>query len=487
MVLLTGGTGYIGGRLLRALERRSIAVRCLCRNPESLHGRVAAGTQLAPGDLLDPATLGPALAGVETAFYLVHAMQSGREFERLENEAARNFARAAREAGVRRIIFLGGLAQGDDLSPHMRSRLETGNILRASGVPVVELRASIVIGSGSASFELIRALVERLPVMVTPRWVHTAAQPIGIEDVIAYLIEAIEVEAKDGLIVEIGGAEVTSYLGIMREYARQRKLRRWFLAVPFLSPGLSSRWLTLVTPVYASIGRFLIESVRTPSVVRRPEADRIFKVRPAGLGVAVERALRNEDLRWAETRWSDAGCPEVWDKAAAPGPAVLSDVQEVSVPLSPDEAFAPVRRIGGRTGWYFGNWLWRIRGLIDLMTGGVGMRRGRPDPETPLPGSTLDFWRVQIYEPGRRLRLLAEMRVPGRAWLEFRAEAKGGSTVLRQIAYFEPHGLEGLLYWYMLWPIHEVMFRGMLRRIAAAAMGAAAPGAATAPPARRTA
>ncbi|MBZ5584224.1 MAG: SDR family oxidoreductase [Acidobacteriia bacterium] len=454
MVLLTGGTGYIGGRLLRALERRSIAVRCLCRNPESLHGRVAAGTQLAPGDLLDPATLGPALAGVE---------------------------------GVRRIIFLGGLAQGDDLSPHMRSRLETGNILRASGVPVVELRASIVIGSGSASFELIRALVERLPVMVTPRWVHTAAQPIGIEDVTAYLIEAIEVEAKDGLIVEIGGAEVTSYLGIMREYARQRKLRRWFLAVPFLSPGLSSRWLTLVTPVYASIGRFLIESVRTPSVVRRPEADRIFKVRPAGLGVAVERALRNEDLRWAETRWSDAGCPEVWDKAAAPGPAVLSDVQEVSVPLSPDEAFAPVRRIGGRTGWYFGNWLWRIRGLIDLMTGGVGMRRGRPDPETPLPGSTLDFWRVQIYEPGRRLRLLAEMRVPGRAWLEFRAEAKGGSTVLRQIAYFEPHGLEGLLYWYMLWPIHEVMFRGMLRRIAAAAMGAAAPGAATAPPARRTA
>jgi len=196
MVLLTGATGYIGGRLLRALERRSIAVRCLCRNPEALRGRVAAGTQVAPGDLLDPASLGPALAGVETAFYLVHAMHSGREFERLETEAARNFARAAREAGVRRIIFLGGLAHGDDLSPHMRSRLETGNILRGSGVPVLELRASIVIGSGSASFELIRALVERLPVMVTPRWVHTAAQPIGIEDVIAYLVEAIEVRRK---------------------------------------------------------------------------------------------------------------------------------------------------------------------------------------------------------------------------------------------------------------------------------------------------
>lgn len=484
MVLLTGATGYIGGRLLRALERQSVAVRCLCRNPEILRGRVAPGTQVVPGDLLQPASLGPAFAGVETAFYLVHAMRSGREFERLESKAARNFAQAARAAGVGRIVFLGGLAHGSDLSPHMRSRLETGNILRASGVPVVELRASIVIGSGSASFELIRALVERLPVMVTPRWVHTVAQPIGIDDVIAYLIEAIGVERQDSLIVEIGGADVTSYLGIMREYARQRKLRRWFLAVPFLSPGLSSRWLTLITPVYASIGRFLIESVRTPSVVRRPDEARLFKVRPAGLARALERALADEDLCAGATRWSDAGCPGLWAKAAEPGPAVLSNVQEISLPLSPEQAFAPVRRIGGRTGWYFGNWLWRIRGLLDLMTGGVGMRRGRPDPETPLPGSTLDFWRVQIYEAGRRLRLLAEMRVPGRAWLEFRAEVKGRSTVLRQIASFEPHGLGGLLYWYLLWPIHAVMFRGMLRRIAAAALRAAAQGTAKSPSTR---
>jgi uncharacterized protein YbjT (DUF2867 family) len=486
MVLLTGATGYIGGRLLRALERQSIAVRCLCRNPEVLRGRVAPGTQVVPGDLLRPASLGPTFAGVETAFYLVHAMRSGRDFERLENEAARNFARAARAAGVGRIVFLGGLAHGSDLSAHMRSRQETGNILRGSGVPVVELRASIVIGSGSASFELIRALVERLPVMVTPRWVHTAAQPIGIDDVIAYLMEAIGVETQCSLTVEIGGADVTSYLGIMREYARQRKLRRWFFAVPLLSPGLSSRWLTLVTPVYASIGRFLIESVRTPSVVRRPEEARIFKVRPAGLARALKRALANEDLCSAETRWSDAGCPGVWAKGAEPGPTALSNVQEAKVPLSPGEAFAPVRRIGGRSGWYFGNWMWRIRGLLDLMTGGVGMRRGRPDPETPLPGSTLDFWRVQIYEAGRRLRLLAEMRVPGRAWLEFRADANGRSTVLRQIAYFEPHGFGGLLYWYLLWPIHEVMFRGMLRRIAAAALQEAAPGTATSPSARTT-
>lgn len=473
MVLLTGATGYIGGRLLRALERQSIAVRCLCRDAEKLRGRRSPGTQIVPGDLLQPTSLVPAFAGVKTAFYLVHAMQSGREFARLETEAARNFAWAAQEAGVERIVFLGGLAHGDDLSPHMRSRLQTGDILRASGVPLIELRASIVIGSGSASFELIRALVERLPVMLTPRWVHTAAQPIGIEDVIAYLIEAIGVEARGGLIVEIGGADVTSYLGIMREYARQRGLRRWFIAVPFLSPGLSSRWLTLVTPVYASIGRFLIESVRTPSVVRHPEAARIFKIRPAGLAHAVERALANEDLRSAETRWSDAGCPVDCVKAVEPGPAVLRNVQEIRLPLSPVEVFAPVRRIGGRTGWYFGNWLWRVRGFVDLITGGVGMRRGRPDPETPLPGSTLDFWRVQTYEPGRRLRLLAEMRVPGRAWLEFRAERKGPCAVLRQIASFEPRGLRGLLYWYLLWPIHEIMFRGMVRRIAAAALDAA--------------
>ena len=487
MVLLTGATGYIGGRLLKALERRSITVRCLCRNPEVLRQQVAPGTQVVPGDLLERASLEPAFAGVETAFYLVHAMRSGRQFERLESEAARNFARAARQSGVRRIVFLGGLAHGDSLSPHMRSRLQTGNILRASGIPVIELRASIVIGSGSASFELIRALVERLPVMVTPRWVHTAAQPISIEDVIAYLVESITVEAPEGLIVEIGGADVTSYLEIMREYARQRNLRRWFLAVPFLSPSLSSRWLTLVTPVYASIGRYLIESVRTPSVVCSPEAGRGFHVRPAGLARAVKRALTNEGLCAAETRWSDAGCPGLWAEAAEPGPGLLSNVQEVSVPLSPGEAFVPVRRIGGRTGWYFGNWLWRIRGLLDLMMGGVGMRRGRPDAETPLPGSTLDFWRVQIYEPGRRLRLIAEMRLPGRAWLEFRAAAKGRSTVLRQIAYFEPHGLGGLLYWYLLRPIHDVMFRGMLRRIAAAALNAAAPNTATAPPVRRLA
>ena len=447
----------------------------MCRSPEALSGRVAPGTEVVPGDLLQPASLDEAFAGVDTAFYLVHALRSGSNFENAEKEAAGNFASAARRSGVRRIIFLGGLTHGDARAPHMRSRLETGNILRASGVSVIEFQASIVIGSGSASFELIRGLVERLPVMITPRWVHTPAQPIAIGDVVHYLVEATEVQAEGGSIIEIGGADVTSYLGIMREYARQRNLRRWFFAVPFLSPTLSSRWLTLITPIYASIGRYLIESVRNASVVRDTETSRNFNVHPVGLRCAIELALANEDRVYPETRWSDAGYVGSRDGAAEPGTDALSNIQEVGVPLSPAEAFAPIRRIGGRTGWYFGNWMWRLRGLLDLMTGGVGMRRGRPDPETPLPGSTLDFWRVQIYEPGRRLRLLAEMRVPGRAWLEFRAEPEEQSTVLRQSAWFEPSGLGGLLYWYLLWPIHEVMFRGMLRRIAAEAVKAAAP------------
>lgn len=439
-----------------------------------LDGRVASGTEIVGGDLLQPESLHAAFRNVHTAFYLVHALRSGPEFERLEKEAAANFAAAARRAGIRRIIYLGGLTDGKAPSPHMRSRIETGNILRASGIPVIELRASIVIGSGSASFELIRALVERLPVMVTPRWVNTAAQPISIEDVIEYLVEAIEVRAEGSLIVEIGGPDVISYLGIMKEYARQRNLRRRFFAVPFLSPRLSSTWLTLVTPIYASIGRCLIESVRNASVVKHPEASRMFNVRPIGLRSAIERAIANEDRVSAETRWSDAGYRGVRLGAFEPGADALRNLQEIRVPLSPSEAFAPVRLIGGRRGWYFGNRLWRLRGFLDLVTGGVGMRRGRPDLETLLPGSTLDFWRVQIYEPDRRLRLWAEMRVPGRAWLEFCAEPQGQSTVLRQTAYFEPLGLGGLLYWYLLWPIHEALFRGMLRRIAAAALDQAA-------------
>src|SRR5271165_1904865 len=470
MHLLTGATGYVGGRLLRRLEKNGPAVRCMCRNPESLGWRVAPGTELIQGDLLEPASLGAAFSGVDTAFYLVHSMNSGEDFEAEERTAASNFAAAARIAGVRQIVYLGGLGQGDELSPHMRSRAATGDILRSSGVPVIEFQASIIIGSGSASFEMMRALVERLPEMITPRWMNTAAQPIAIEDVIDYLAAATELPANGSRTFEIGGADVTSYVGLMREYARQRDLRRWIVRVPFLSLSLSSRWLTLITPVYAAIGRRLIESVRNPSVVRNFSALETFHIRPMGIARAIERALTNEDHQLAETRWSDARARSETGAHSTPARDLLTNEQTIRVPVTPPQAFAPIRRIGGRTGWYFGNALWRIRGLMDLMTGGVGMRRGRPDPETPFPGSTLDFWRVELYEPDKRLRLCAEMKVPGRAWLEFRAEPDGSSTVIRQIAEFEPRGLIGLVYWYLLAPIHELMFRGMLRRIAAASL-----------------
>ena len=260
----------------------------------------------------------------------------------------------------------------------MRSRAETGNILRSSGIPVVEFQASVVIGSGSASFEMVRALVERLPVMITPRWVNTAAQPIAIEDVIEYLAAAVRLPVAGNLTVEIGGADITSYAGIMREFSRQRKLRRWIVRVPLLSLSLSSRWLTLITPVYASIGRCLIESVRHPSVVRHPSSVELFAVRPMGIRRAIERALANEDRPIAESRWSDARAYAAGSVAPTPGRDVFVNEQTTRVPLPPDQAFAPVRRIGGRNGWYFGNVLWRIRGLIDLMLGGVGMRRDRP-------------------------------------------------------------------------------------------------------------
>lgn len=435
-----------------------------------LRGRHSPLTEIVQGDLLQSASLGSIFSGISTAYYLVHSMQAGAEFEQREKLAAENFAREASASGVCRIIYLGGLANGSPLSAHMRSRAETGDILRSSGVPVVELQASIILGAGSASFELIRALVERLPAMITPRWVHTEAQPIAIDDVLDYLVEAMTIPSESSITVEIGGSDVASYLDIMRAYARERGLRRWFFAVPFLSLTLSSLWLTLITPMYASIGRRLIESVRNPSVVRDPAAKRIFHVRPMGMAQAIERALRSDAGSAMETRWSDAGGPGLGWFSAEPDRDALFNQQTLKISVPAEQAFAPIARVGGQTGWYFGNRIWRIRGFLDLMMGGVGMRRGRPDPEIPLPGTTLDFWRVQLYVPGRRLRLFAEMRVPGRAWLEFIVEPDGDGAIVRQTAYFEPRGLGGLLYWHLLRPVHEIIFRGMLRRIAAAAV-----------------
>jgi uncharacterized protein YbjT (DUF2867 family) len=470
-ILVTGATGYVGGRLWRLLEADGRSVRCLARRPAELAPQVGEATEVVQGDVLEAESLGPALADVESAFYLIHSMGSGKDFEEQDRTAARNFGSAARRAGVRRIIYLGGLGHGPDLSPHLRSRQEVGDILRESGVPVLELRASIVIGSGSLSFEMIRALVERLPVMITPRWVEVEAQPIAVDDLLAYLVAALDVSLTESRVFEIGGADRVSYGDLMREYARQRGLRRVMIRVPVLTPWLSSLWLGLVTPLYARVGRKLAESIKHPTVVRDPSAREVFPVKPRGMREAIAAAIRNEEREIAQSRWYDAlssrGVGR--DSTDMRFGNRLVDSREQDVDVGPEEAFAPIRRIGGKTGWYAYDWLWRLRGFLDLLVGGVGVRRGRPAPEDLRVGDALDFWRVEAYEPHRRLRLSAEMKLPGRAWLEFEVVPREGGATIRQTALFDPVGLFGLIYWYAVHPLHRLVFAGMLNGIARAA------------------
>ncbi len=466
-ILLTGSTGYIGGKLRRAFEERCLALRCMARRPECLVGQVGPRTEVVRGDVLDPDSLSTSLQGVDVAYYLIHSMGSDGDFVENDRRGARNFAQAARRCGVRRIVYLGGLGDPDaDLSPHLRSRHEVGEMLRSTGVPVLELRASIVLGSGSLSFELIRSLVERLAVMITPRWVDVLAQPIGIDDLVEYLIESLDVNIDGSRVVEIGGPDVVSYGSLMREYANQRGLRRYMIRVPVLTPRLSSLWLGLVTPLYARVGRKLIESIRHPSVIRDPSAMTLFKVRPRSVSAAIASALREDETE--PTRWSDAlssgGEPRSW--AGVRFGNRLVDSRTVVVPVSPSRAFDPIRRIGGRSGWYGLTWLWSVRGFLDLLVGGVGVRRGRAHPERVRVGDALDFWRVEEFEPDRRMKLFAEMKVPGRAWLEFEVEGNAESSTIRQTAIFDPVGLSGLLYWYGIYPLHALVFARMLKGIA---------------------
>jgi uncharacterized protein YbjT (DUF2867 family) len=466
-VLLTGATGYIGGRLLSRLEERGVRVRCLSRRPDVLAGRIGPETEIVSADLNEPATLGRVLTGVDTAYYLVHSMSSRTPFAQADRDAATAFCEAARAQGVRRIVYLGGLGSGDR-SEHLESRQEVGRILRRSGVPTIEFQASVVIGSGSTSFDMLRALVDRLPVMITPRWVGSRCQPIAIEDLLDYLVAALEYEPAGGEIFEIGGANVVSYRELMGEYARQRGLRRAMIPVPVLTPRLSSLWLGLVTPVHARVGRALIESLRSDTTVTDPRALDVFPIRPRTVGDAIARALRNEDRDFAETRWSD----EADDDDASFGGRRLGsrliDRRSLRVPAAPERAFAPIRRIGGASGWYSARTLWSLRGALDWIVGGPGLRRGRRDPEGVRVGDTIDFWRVEGFEPDHLLRLRAEMRLPGRAWLQLEVEPDGTGSTITQTALFDPDGVAGLAYWYLIWPIHRRIFASMLRGIALA-------------------
>jgi uncharacterized protein YbjT (DUF2867 family) len=473
LVLVTGATGYIGGRLVPRLLEAGLRVRCLVRDPGRLQGRPwMSRVEVVAGDCLRAETLPAALEGVAVAFYLVHSMAAGRDFEQRDCMAARSFGAAARAAGVGRIIYLGGLGDPETaLSAHLRSRQETGTMLGEAGVPVTEFRAGVIVGAGSLSFEIIRYLTERLPVMICPRWLYTRAQPIAVGNVLDYLVGALDTPQCAGRIVELGGAEVLTYGEMLLGYARVRGLKRWLVPVPVLTPRLSSYWVHWVTPVPAAIARPLIQGLRNDAVVRDGSARKWFpQIEPIDYPTAVRAALANLETGLVETSWTDALASSEGDVTPvllATQEGIILERRLRVVQAPPDAVYREFSRLGGETGWLFMDWAWHLRGWLDRLLGGVGLRRGRRDSQDVRVGDAVDFWRVEAVEPGQGLRLRAEMKVPGRAWLEFKVEAIDAATSrLSQTAYFASRGLAGLAYWYLLYPIHSLMFSGLARHLA---------------------
>ncbi|MGW7823664.1 SDR family oxidoreductase [Streptomyces puniciscabiei] len=482
--LVTGASGYIGGRLVPELLDAGYRVRCLARTPGKLRDHPwAARAEVVQGDVLDAASVARAMHGVDVAYYLVHALGTGRSFEQTDREAARVFGEQARRAGVRRLVYLGGLTpEGvaeSRLSPHLRSRAEVGRILLDSGVPTAVLRAAVVIGSGSASFEMLRYLTERLPVMVTPRWVRTRIQPIAVRDVLRVLVDCSRLPADVSRAFDIGGPEVLTYREMMQRYAVVAGLpRRLILPVPVLTPGLSSQWVGLVTPVPASIARPLTESLRHEVVCRERDIERYLPTppgHPLGFDQAVALALQRVREAQVATRWSSASVPGAPSDPLPTDPdwaggSLYADVRERETDVAPEALWQVIEGIGGENGWYSFPLAWGVRGRLDRLVGGVGLRRGRRDARRLRTGDSLDFWRVEEIEHGRLLRLRAEMRLPGLAWLEMRVDGDGGGPVrYRQRALFHPRGLLGHLYWWCVSPFHAIVFGGMARNIVRAA------------------
>ncbi|MFD5368338.1 SDR family oxidoreductase [Streptomyces sp. NPDC127103] len=491
LCLVTGASGYIGGRLVPDLLEAGFRVRCLARTPAKLRDHPWAGeVEIVRGDVTDAESLAPAFRDVDVAYYLVHALGAGHGFEQTDRTAAENFAREARSAGVGRLVYLGGLTPRDvpdeELSPHLRSRAEVGRILLESGVPTTVLRAAVIIGSGSASFEMLRYLTERLPVMVTPSWVRTRIQPIAVRDVLRYLVGSARMPAEVSRAFDIGGPDILTYLGMMRRYAEVAGLpRRLIFPVPVLTPRLSSHWIGLVTPVPRSIARPLAESLRYEVVCSEHDiAD--FVPDPPDAPLPFERALALALQRVREarttTRWSSASVPGAPSDPLPTDPdwaggSLYTDERELTVGASPQALWKVVEGVGGENGWYSFPLAWAVRGWLDRLVGGVGLRRGRRDALHLRAGDSLDFWRVEEIERGRLLRLRAEMRLPGLAWLEMYAERdENGETRYRQRALFHPHGLAGHAYWWSVAPFHAVVFGGMARNIALTAEASEADG-----------
>ena len=469
-VLVTGASGYVGGRLVPALLDRGHRVRCVVRNPRKLDPAPWCGqVDVVKADIAED--LSAAMAGMDVAVFLVHSIGEGKDWVARERAIAENFRRAAEAAGVRRIVYLGGL--GDDhseLSVHLRSRHDVGEVLAAGPIEVVELRAAVVIGAGSASFEMLRYLTEVLPVMVTPKWVDTCCQPISIRDVLRYLVAVIEAPGPLAGVLEIGGPDVVSYAEMMAIYAREAGLKkRRLIPVPVLTPRLSSLWVGLVTPVPAQIARPLVDSLINTVTVTDHRTETLFPFERVPLAEAIHHAIGRTAVGDVPTKFDDASSP-VWQSTATDpswtGGTEFTDVRAAVVAADPHRTWQAVCRVGGEQGWYKGEVLWKARGLVDQIAGGPGLRRGRRHPDRLAVGEPVDFWRVEDLEPDRLLVLIAEMRLPGNAWLQWTVEPVSGGTLLVQTARFRPRGLFGRAYWYAVAPFHGLVFPGLINGIA---------------------
>ena len=464
-----GASGYIGSHLVPRLAERGHRVRAAARNRDALTARGWTEVECVTADVLRPETLDAALAGVEIAYYLVHSMGSGGDFPRLDREAARNFRRAAQHAGVKRIFYLGGLLPPGERSAHLDSRAETGEILRDGSIPVTELRAGIIVGAGSAAFEVIRDLVLHLPVMTTPRWVHSRTQPIALNDLLEYLVRAAGVPETAGQTYDVGGPDTLSYAEMMRAFGRVTGKRVRILPLPVLTPRLSSYWLDLVTAVPANVARPLIEGLRHDLIAYDEPIRRLIPLRLRSYEEAIREALETERRQAVPARWTEGALAY---RGSRPEVAYYSKRMSSSASSEAPVAatWAAISSVGGDAGWPAYDWLWRLRAVMDRLVGGPGMRRGRRHPSEVRPGDIIDWWRVVAVEPGRRLTLMAEMRLPGSAGLELETEPRqGGGSAITATAYFHPAGIWGLLYWFALLPIHRRIFRNLPVGLAAAA------------------
>ena len=478
-ILITGASGYIGGRLVPQLLERGYRVRCLARDPRKLSGRGwddDPRVEIVRGDVLDAGSVRSAMQGCGSAYYLVHSMLAGeKDFESHDRVAARYFAEEAERAGLDRVIYLGGLGRkAEKLSPHLESRHEVGDVLRAGRVPVTELRAAMIVGSGSASFEMLRSLVSKLPLMICPRWVEVRTQPIAIRDVLAYLVGCLDHPETAGRTFDIGGPDVLTYREMMMRFAKILGTRRWIVVVPVLTPRLSAYWVNLMTPVNAGMAFALIESLQYETVCEEGRINDLVPIPRTGFDDACRWALDKVNQNAVETRWTNASLFHRVERpstdARSPLESPIRDEQKFVANVPALALFDKVRRIGGGVGWYYADFLWKIRGWMDRAIGGVGLRRGRRDPVSVRAGDAIDFWRVEEIVPGSRMLLHAEMIVPGEAWLEFRVEPIDEShSRLIQTAYFQPSPFWGKAYWYACFPLHWFVFQGMARNITRAA------------------